>query len=163
MYFNEVSDYQPDPVSTAQLGTAGVAQGLKSPLSEVRVEISVLDDIIVARRRGRELAAQLGFSTCDLTLVATSISEIARNAIEYANGGEVVITPLIEGKRKGLKIVVSDRGPGIADISRAMRDGYSTGDGLGIGLPGARRLVDDFDITSEVGKGTVVTMKKWVA
>jgi serine/threonine-protein kinase RsbT len=118
---------------------------------------------VAARRQAREIASRLGFSNCDLTLIATAISEIARNAVEYANGGEVFITPVTNGPKKGLKIVVSDQGPGIDDISTVMRDGYSSGAGLGIGLPGTRRLMDEFEIVSEPGKGTKVTMKKWAA
>lgn len=138
-------------------------RSLRSVPSEVRMRILLLDDIVAARRRGREIAGLLGFSNCDLTLIATAISEISRNAVEYAGGGDIVLTCIKEGPKKGLKIVVSDKGPGIADVATVMRDGYSSGTGLGIGLPGARRLVDDFEINSEIGKGTVVTMKKWVA
>lgn len=131
-------------------------------LSEVRVQIHSPDDIVTVRQRCRKLAAQVGFSNSDLALIATAISEVTRNIVEYAERGEVIITPLQNGTRKGVKIVASDRGPGIADIRTVMRDGYSTGTGLGIGLPGTKRLMDRFEITSEVGKGTTVIMKKWV-
>jgi serine/threonine-protein kinase RsbT len=137
--------------------------GLRPVPCEARVQIDSLDDIVAARRHGRELAAQLGFSTCDLTLIATAIFEIARNALQYAKGGEAIITAVKNGTREGVKIVVIDRGPGIADLSQVMRDGYSTGKGLGMGLPGARRLMDEFEINSEIGIGTTVTMKKWAA
>jgi serine/threonine-protein kinase RsbT len=162
MSANESTDFQAEPGAVAPLA-ASAARSSRSLPAEVRIRIEKLDDIVAARRRGRQMAGHLGFSNCDLTLIATAISEIARNSVEYANGGDVVLTSINEGPKKGLKIVVSDQGPGIANISTVMRDGYSSGDGLGIGLPGARRLVDDFEIFSELGKGTTVTMKKWVA
>jgi serine/threonine-protein kinase RsbT len=130
-------------------------------LSEVCVRIGSSADIVAARQRGRELAEAIGFTPSGMTLVATAISEIARNIIDYADSGEVLITPVRNGTKQGLKIVATDRGPGIADVARVMRDGYSTGDGLGIGLPGTKRLMDEFEITSTLGKGTIVTMKKW--
>lgn len=129
---------------------------------EVRVRIQSSTDIVSARQQGRALAAQAGFSSSNLTIIATAISEVARNIVEYAKEGEVVLTLVNNGHRKGLQIVASDEGPGIADIATVMRDGYSTGKGLGIGLPGSRRLMDEFEITSQVGKGTTVTMRKWV-
>jgi serine/threonine-protein kinase RsbT len=131
-------------------------------LSEVRVQIQSQDDIVAVRQRARKLARQVGFSNSDLSLIVTAISEVARNIVEYAQRGEVTITPLKNGTRKGVKIVASDRGPGIADIGTVMRDGYSTGSGLGIGLPGTKRLMDRFEISSEPGKGTTVVMKKWI-
>jgi serine/threonine-protein kinase RsbT len=118
-------------------------------------------DIVVARQQGRNLAARLGFSHGDLALIATAISELARNIVTYARKGEIVLR-LVEGSRRGIMVVVRDQGPGIADVELAMQDGFSTGGGLGLGLPGARRLMDEFDIVSELGKGTTVTMKKWV-
>lgn len=119
-------------------------------------------DIVSARESARELASEIGFSGSNLTLIATAIAEATRNIVEYANNGVVVLTPVRNGTKSGLKIVVSDEGPGIADLERVMRDGYSTvPDKLGIGLPGTRRLMDEFEITSKVGKGTVITMKKW--
>jgi serine/threonine-protein kinase RsbT len=129
---------------------------------EVRVRIQSSTDIVSARQQGRALAAQAGFSSSNLTIIATAISEVARNIVEYAKEGEVVLTLVNNGHRKGLQIVASDEGPGIADIATVMRDGYSTGKGLGIGLPGSRRLMDEFEITSQVGRGTTVTMRKWV-
>jgi serine/threonine-protein kinase RsbT len=119
-------------------------------------------DILAARQRGRELAAELGFSASDLTLVATAISEIARNIVEYAGRGEMVFTLVRDGQARGLVVVARDQGPGIPDLAMAMQDGYSTGRSLGLGLPGARRLMDEFDVESEAGKGTTVTMKKWM-
>lgn len=131
--------------------------------SQVHVRIQNSADIVAARQQGRALAAIAGFSHSNLTIIATAISEVARNIVEYAKEGEVVITLIDDASRKGVEIVASDQGPGIADISTVMRDGFSTGKGLGIGLPGARRLMDEFVIASEIGTGTIVTMKKWVA
>jgi serine/threonine-protein kinase RsbT len=127
----------------------------------VHVRIQSSADIVTARQQGRALALHTGFSSGDLSIIATAISEVARNIVEYAQEGEIIIT-LIDEEHKGIEIVAADRGPGIADISTVMRDGYSTGQGLGIGLPGARRLMDEFEITSEIGKGTTVRMKKFL-
>jgi serine/threonine-protein kinase RsbT len=126
----------------------------------VRIESSA--DIVAARQEGRALASRAGFSSSNLTVIATAISEIARNIVEYAKEGEVTIALINAGHKKGVEIVATDEGPGIPDVSTVMRDGYSTGRGMGIGLPGARRLMDEFEIASEVGKGTKVTMRKWL-
>lgn len=128
---------------------------------EAHVPISADVDIVAARRRGRELAGKLAFSGSDLTLIATAISEVARNIVSYAGKGEIVLSITRQGNKSGIVVVARDEGPGIPDIAQAMQDGFSTGKGLGLGLPGARRLMDEFDIVSEVGKGTTVTMKKW--
>ena len=128
---------------------------------EVRVAIESDDDVVVARSKARELAAALGFGGTDLTLLATAISEIARNITAYARRGEVCITTVRRGRRSGIKVVASDHGPGIADLELALRDGYTSGNGLGLGLPGARRLMDEFDVDTAVGRGTTVTMLKW--
>lgn len=130
--------------------------------SHVHVRIQNSADIVAARQQGRSLAAQVGFSHSNLTIIATAISEVARNIVEYATEGEIIITLINDASKKGVEIVASDNGPGIADVSTVMRDGYSTGKGLGIGLPGARRLMDEFAIASAIGTGTIVTMKKWV-
>ena len=130
--------------------------------SAVRVRIQNSADIVAARQQGRALASQAGFSHSSLTIIATAISEVARNIVEYAKEGEVSITLVTDASKKGVEIVAADLGPGIADVSTVMRDGYSTGKGLGIGLPGARRLMDEFAITSAIGSGTTVTMRKWV-
>lgn len=119
-------------------------------------------DIVVARQTGRQMAAALGFFGADLTLIATAISEIARNLIEHAGEGMVRIARVHNGIREGLQVTVTDQGPGIADIARAMEDGYSTGQGLGLGLPGARRLMDEFELQSQIGKGTRIVMRKWI-
>jgi serine/threonine-protein kinase RsbT len=118
-------------------------------------------DIVEARRKGRELAQTIGFAGSDLTIIATAISEIARNIVVYADRGEISLSVADNGGRRGIVVVARDEGPGISDIERAMRDGYSTGKSLGLGLPGARRLMDDFEIVSAVGEGTTVIMRKW--
>ncbi|HET6464164.1 MAG TPA: anti-sigma regulatory factor [Nitrospiria bacterium] len=130
--------------------------------NEARVRITRSNDIVSARQEGRTLAAQLGFSASELTLIATAISEVARNIIEYAKEGEIILQPIHTNPKRGILIVAKDEGPGIIDVERAMQDGYSSGKGLGLGLPGAKRLMDEFEIASEVGKGTTVKMKKWI-
>ena len=128
---------------------------------EIRVAVSSDADVVEAREKGRELSAQLGFSSIDLTLIVTAISEVARNILLYAKEGEIVLSLEQEDGEKGIVVTARDEGPGIPDLDLAMRDSYSTGNGLGLGLPGARRLMDEFQIESEVSKGTTVVMKKW--
>jgi serine/threonine-protein kinase RsbT len=118
-------------------------------------------DIVTARQEGRALAIELGFSTGDATLIATSISELARNIVSYARKGEITLKTINASSRQGISIVASDAGPGIRDIRQAMRDGFSTSGSLGLGLPGVRRLMDEFEISSEPGRGTTVTVTKW--
>ena len=118
-------------------------------------------DIVVARAEGRALAARLGFSRTDATLIATAISEVGRNVLVHAGGGEIALAEETASERTGIVVVARDRGPGIADVPQAMSDGYATKNGLGLGLPGTRRLMDDFAIETEVGRGTTVTMRKW--
>lgn len=125
------------------------------------MEIQREADIVLARQAGRQLAAQLGFSSTDQTLIATAISEVARNIVVYAQHGEIVLMRTDEDGRVGIAVIAIDTGPGIDNKDLAMRDGYSTKNSLGLGLPGARRLMDDFSLDSEVGRGTTVTMKKW--
>ena len=129
---------------------------------EIVVDIHNSDDIVAARKAGHRLALQLGFSLTDVTMIATAISEIARNITSYAGRGAVRITVADREGRKALVVHAEDDGPGIADIERAMEDGYSTGRGLGLGLPGARRLMDRLVVDSTLGRGTVVEMWKWV-
>jgi serine/threonine-protein kinase RsbT len=131
------------------------------PEVEVCVKIESPADIVEARQQARALATQAGFSNCDSTLITTAVSEMTRNILEYANHGEVMISLLKNGSKQGVRIVASDQGPGIADIAQVMQDGYSSRKGMGIGLPGTRRLMDEFEITSSLGKGTIITMKKW--
>jgi len=130
-------------------------------IDEIRVRVESDVDVVEARQKGRELAATLGFSSTDLTLIVTAISEVARNIVVYAHHGEIRLSTINDGSRRGIEVVAEDTGPGIVDISLAMRDAYSTGNGLGLGLPGARRLMDEFDIESVPSKGTRVSMKKW--
>jgi serine/threonine-protein kinase RsbT len=128
---------------------------------ETCVPIQHDGDIVTARQKGRELAAATGLSMTDQTLIATAISEVARNIVVYAGRGEVILVPLQERGRRGVMVVARDEGPGIANPDLAMRDGYSTGNTLGMGLPGARRLMDEFELSTAIGKGTIVKMKKW--
>ena len=132
-------------------------------MGEDRVPIVREEDIIEARQRGRRLAEQVGVTGADLTLIATAISEVARNILKYAGRGEVRLAETERGGRKGIIVVAHDDGPGIADVNQAMQDGFSTGNSLGLGLPGARRLMDEFEITSKIGQGTTVTMTKWAS
>ena len=120
-------------------------------------------DIVGARESGRRLAAELGFRGVDLVVIATAISEVARNIVSYAIHGEVEVSPIDNGHRHGIKIVARDDGPGIPNIELAMQDGFSTGSGLGMGLPGCKRLVDEFSVVSRAGVGTTVTMIKWLS
>jgi len=130
-------------------------------VGEIRVEINSDQDIVVARQKGRGLASELGFSSGDATLIATAISELARNIVSYARTGEIKLKGIHGSSRIGILVIAADDGPGIMDIRQALRDGYSTSGSLGLGLPGVRRLMDEFEITSQPGKGTMVTVKKW--
>ena len=128
---------------------------------EILVHVSSDSDVVAAREKGRELSARLGFSSIDLTLIVTAISEVARNILLYAREGDIELRLDNNGGHRGIVVVARDEGPGIPDLELAMRDSYSTGNGLGLGLPGARRLMDEFEIRSEISKGTTVVMKKW--
>ena len=128
---------------------------------EVRVVIDSDADLVTARAEGRALAQRLGFPRPDPTLIATAISEIARNIVVHAGQGEIVLRPLAEANRYGLAVIATDRGAGIRDLEAALRDDYSGRGGLGLGLPGARRLMDEFHVDSDPDHGTTVTMKKW--
>jgi len=130
--------------------------------NEVRVSVCNEMDVVIARQRGREIAAQLGFSRTNTVIIATAISEIARNQVEYAQNGEMRMGVVRNGPRCGIVIIATDQGPGIPDVEKAMRDGFSTSKGLGLGLGGAKRLMDEFTVESKVGRGTKVTMKKWL-
>jgi serine/threonine-protein kinase RsbT len=130
-------------------------------MEESRVAVASDQDIVSARMRGRMMALQIGFRPTDATLIATAISELARNILLYAKAGEIVITAIERGERSGLAVVARDAGPGISDTIRAMEDGYSTSGRLGLGLPGVRRLMDEFELVSGPGRGTTVKVKKW--
>jgi serine/threonine-protein kinase RsbT len=127
-----------------------------------RIPIESDSDVVAARQQARALAARLDLTTTDQTLLATAISEVARNITTYATRGEVILSIVRDdGGREGIRVVARDEGPGIEDLERALQDGYTSGSGLGLGLPGARRLVDEFDIESAPSEGTTVTLVKW--
>jgi serine/threonine-protein kinase RsbT len=128
----------------------------------IRVPIRVDGDIVTARQQGRALAEQIGFNGSDLTCIATAISELGRNILRYAGSGEVILRPAQVGSKQGIVVIARDEGPGIPDIALALQDGFSTSSSLGLGLPGTRRLMDELEIESVIGRGTTVTAKKWV-
>lgn len=125
------------------------------------VRIEGPTDLVIVRQRVRALSAEHGFSLVDQTKVVTAASEIARNTLEYGGGGEVVLETLVSGLRRGLRLTFTDKGPGIPDVELALKDGYTTGGGMGLGLGGARRLVNEFEIESRVGAGTRVVLARW--
>lgn len=128
---------------------------------EISVPIVSDSDIVTARQKGREMAVRLGFAAADLALIATAISELARNIVLYAQKGEIIISTVEDSNSYGIGVVARDSGPGIPDVERALQEGFSTSRSLGLGLPGVKRLMDQFDIASEVSRGTSVTVKKW--
>ena len=132
-----------------------------APPCHVCVPIGSDGDIIIARQKGRALAAELGFSPTDVVRIATAISELARNVLSYAARGEIRLEAVNTRNRCGIAIIASDQGPGIADIEQAMQDAFSTSGGLGLGLPGVRRLMDEFTIESTLGQGTTISATKW--
>jgi serine/threonine-protein kinase RsbT len=127
---------------------------------EISIRVERDPDVVAARQAVRELAEPLGFSRTDLTVISTAVSEVARNIVRFADSGSIT-AELLEDPRRGIRVVARDTGPGIEDVEKALTDGYSTYHGLGIGLPGARRLMDEFALVSEPGRGTTVTMTKW--
>ena len=132
------------------------------PDPEERIAIESDNDVVTARQRARELAAMVDLTSTDQTLLATAISEVARNITTYAKRGEVLLSIVRDnGGREGIRVVARDQGPGIENVDLAMQDGYTSGGGLGLGLPGARRLVDEFDIETGPSEGTTVTLVKW--
>jgi serine/threonine-protein kinase RsbT len=134
-----------------------------TPGSRVRVPIRDDSDVVVARRRTRELASQQGLSVTEAEALATAVTEIARNIVVHAGYGEILFGLLVDEPRRGVMVTARDNGPGISHIEQALQDGFSTKGGLGFGLPGARRLVDEFEIESTVGAGTTVTLRKWAS
>lgn len=135
---------------------------MKAPAEEAaRIEVASDADVVAARALARGLALDLGFSRTDATLIATAISEIARNIVVHAVRGEIQMTPIYEKQRFGVVVVARDNGPGIRDVDAALGEGFAGRGGLGLGLPGARRLMDEFEIATSVDEGTTVTMKKW--
>ena len=131
------------------------------PAGEIRVAINSDQDIVAARQKGRTMAAELGFSTGDATLIATAISELARNIVSYAGKGQITLKRVNGLNSQGISVIATDDGPGIPDVRQALRDGFSTSGSLGLGLPGVRRLMDEFEVTSQPGRGPTVAVKKW--
>jgi serine/threonine-protein kinase RsbT len=129
---------------------------------DIKVDVGNPDDIVAARQAGHRLASALGFSLTDVTMIATAISEVARNITSYAGFGAIRVAVQDRDGRRALVVRAEDDGPGIANIERALEDGFSTGRGLGLGLPGARRLMDRLIVKSAPGEGTVVEMWKWI-
>lgn len=118
-------------------------------------------EIVLARQAARRWTSELGFSLVDQTKIVTATSELARNTVEYGGGGTMRLEQLEDGMRRGVRIVFEDQGPGIADVSLALSDGYTTGNGMGLGLGGSRRLVNEFEIESKPGEGTRVSITRW--
>ena len=129
-------------------------------LSTENVPVRTEPDVVAVRRRVREVSIQLGFSLVDQTKVVTAASELARNTVIYGGGGNMQME-MLNGPRVGLRLTFEDKGPGIPDLDLALRDGFTTGSGLGLGLSGAKRLASEFDIVSRVGEGTKVTITRW--
>lgn len=130
---------------------------------EVLVAISSDRDVVLARQTGRSMATELGLSKSEATLLATAISEVARNIVEYVGDGQILLCIVNGNGTQGIKVIASDSGPGIENVEVALEDGQSSGGRLGLGLPGTRRLMDEFHMVSKVGEGTTVTMTKWKA
>ena len=136
-------------------------RNIETVCEELIVDIRTDLDIVAARQKSRELAGKIGFPYIDLTIIATAVSELARNIVLYAGNGTIYLRHIENSYRRGSVVVAEDRGPGIADVHRALQDGFSTSGSLGMGLPGTKRLMDDFEIASKPGQGTRVTVKKW--
>ena len=134
---------------------------MKIVLNKDQMNIEKEQDVVPFRNRVKEYAVRIGMSLVNQTKLITAASELVRNMLKYANGGTVVIEVISQGRDNGIRLVFKDEGPGIADISLAMKDGYSSGKSLGIGLPGTKRLVNEFDIKSKPGEGTTVSIIKW--
>ena len=132
-----------------------------SRVEQVRIPVASDRDILRARQRGRELASEANFTTLESTSIATTVSELARNILQYAGRGEIMLRSIQQENRTGIMVVARDDGPGISDLKRALKDGVSTSGGLGLGLPGVRRMMDEFEIVSRQNLGTTVIVKKW--
>jgi serine/threonine-protein kinase RsbT len=154
-------DGQPRSSPPREKVRAGVIE-LRSSLEVITIPIDDDQDIVKARQEGRRVAGDLGFSVTDLVLIATAISELARNIVRYARKGEIRIRPVANSAQRGIEIIARDEGPGIKNIEQVLQVGFSTSAGLGLGLPGVRRLMDEFDIQSRLGQGTSVITRKWV-
>jgi serine/threonine-protein kinase RsbT len=118
-------------------------------------------DVVLVRQAVRQIAIEVGFSLVDQTKIVTAASELARNTLDYGGGGTATLEALEDGRRRGVRLIFADQGPGIPDIDLALKDGYTTGGGLGMGLSGTKRLVSEFEIVSKVGEGTTITVTKW--
>ena len=134
---------------------------MKIVLTKDKMQVEKEQDVILMRNRVKEFAVKIGMSLVNQTKLITAASELVRNMLKYANGGSLLIEVISQGRDNGIRLTFDDKGPGIKDISLAMKDGYSSGKSLGIGLPGAKRLVNEFDIKSIVGQGTTVSIIKW--
>jgi serine/threonine-protein kinase RsbT len=130
-------------------------------LRDETLSIRSSDDIVKVRRITRESALMQSFSLVDQTKIVTAASELARNTLDHGGGGEVHIQTLDHGTRRGVRLTFTDHGPGIADLEKALKDGFTTGGGMGLGLSGSKRLVNEFDIKSAIGQGTTVTITRW--
>jgi serine/threonine-protein kinase RsbT len=135
---------------------------MSGPGAAIRVPVREESDVVVARRAASDLARAAGFSASRAAALATAVTEVAWNIVVHAGEGEIVLEAVEDGGRHGIVVVARDEHPGIVDVEQAMQDGYTTAHGLGLGLPGARRLMDEFALVSALGEGTTVTMKKWV-
>ncbi|HTP29013.1 MAG TPA: anti-sigma regulatory factor [Anaeromyxobacteraceae bacterium] len=138
-----------------------MAVGAESAFPRHRLFICEEPDVVAAQLRARELALEEGFSRGAAGAIATAVSEVARNIIVHAGCGEILLSVTLERSRRAILVIAKDQCPGIADVERAMQDGFSTKGGLGLGLPSAKRLMDEFALASAVGEGTTVTMRKW--
>jgi serine/threonine-protein kinase RsbT len=147
------------PREASRCKTASVA--VLSAAANAQVPINSDEDIILARQKGRALATGIGFASGDATLIATAISELARNIVSYARKGQIILRMVNDSNRGGISVIASDDGPGIPDIRQALQAGFSTSGSLGLGLPGVRHFMDEFEITSQPGRGTTVAVKKW--
>ena len=132
-----------------------------SVLRADKLPLKTSNDVVLARQRVRQWAVELRFSLVDQTKLVTAASELARNALDHGNGGQMKIESLVNGTKSGLRLIFEDQGPGIPDIDQALKDGFTTGSGMGLGLGGSKRLVNEFSIESEVGKGTRITIARW--
>lgn len=141
--------------------SSGASAAADRDAAELEMPLRTDEDVVRLRKSVREMAIQIGLSLVDQTKLVTAASELARNTLRYGGGGEVRLRLLSNGLDRGLNVVFSDRGPGIANLELAMSDGYTTGGGLGLGLGGAKRLVDDFGIDTRPGEGTTVRITKW--
>lgn len=130
-------------------------------LNKEIIEITKEQDVVFFRQRLKEHAVKIGMSVLNQTKLITASSELVRNMLKYGGGGQICIEVINEKMQVGIRVTFEDKGPGIPDINKAMQDGFSTGKSLGLGLPGAKRLVNEFDIKSEMGKGTIVTIVRW--